>query len=192
MVRDFQSVVGREARQQIMEREGKLPDCLIACVGGGSNAIGLFSAFLNDDVHMVGVEPSGTGMDLGKHAATLTLGKPGVIHGMFTYLLQDAAGNPAPVHSIASGLDYPGVGPQHACLKDSDRVEYVTASDADALQAFTTLSRLEGIIPALESAHAIAETIKRAPTLPKSATIIVNLSGRGDKDVDYVEDALKL
>lgn len=191
MVRDFQSIVGREARKQILEHEGKLPDCLIACVGGGSNAIGLFGEFLKDDVHMVGVEPGGTGFELGKHAATLTKGTPGTIHGMFTYLLQDAKGQPSPVHSIASGLDYPGVGPQHSFLKDSGRVEYVTANDAEVLQAFTTLSHLEGIIPALESAHAVAESIKRAQTLPKTASIIVNLSGRGDKDIDYVAERLK-
>ncbi|MFA6511818.1 MAG: tryptophan synthase subunit beta [Patescibacteria group bacterium] len=190
MVRDFQAVVGREARTQILAQEGKLPDCLIACVGGGSNAIGLFTAFLDDDVKIVGVEPSGKSFKPGEHAATLTLGKPGVIHGMFTYLLQDSAGNPSPVHSIASGLDYPGVGPQHAYLKDAQRVEYVTASDTEALSAFQTLATLEGILPALESSHAIAEAIKRAPHMPQSSSIIVNLSGRGDKDIDFVTERL--
>jgi tryptophan synthase beta chain len=191
MIRDFQSVVGREARAQFLQREGKLPDCLVACVGGGSNAIGLFQEFLDDDVRMVGVEPSGTGLEFGQHAATLTLGRPGVIHGMFTYLFQDDQGQPAPVHSIASGLDYPGVGPQHAALKDAGRVEYVTASDAEALAAFTMLAHLEGILPALESAHAVAEAIKRAPKLPATANIIVNLSGRGDKDIDFVTEYSK-
>ncbi|MFA5052327.1 MAG: tryptophan synthase subunit beta [Patescibacteria group bacterium] len=190
MVRDFQSVVGREARQQIVSQTGRLPDCLIACVGGGSNAIGLFHDFLDDDVRMVGVEPSGKGLNLGEHAATLTYGRPGAIHGMFTYLLQDKNGDPAPVHSIASGLDYPGVGPAHAYFKDTGRIEYVTASDHEALEAFKLLTRTEGIIPALESAHAVAEVIKRAPRLPRESIVIVNLSGRGDKDVDYVAEKL--
>ncbi len=188
MVRDFQSIVGREARQQIINQAGRLPDYLIACVGGGSNAIGLFHEFLDDDVRMVGVEPSGKGSKLGEHAATLTYGQPGSIHGMFTYLLQDEKGQPAPVHSIASGLDYPGVGPNHAHFKDTGRVEYVTASDNEALEAFKLLARIEGIIPALESAHAIAEVIKRAPKLSPETIIIVNLSGRGDKDIDYVAE----
>ncbi|MFA5134605.1 MAG: tryptophan synthase subunit beta [Patescibacteria group bacterium] len=193
IIRDFQSVVGREAREQILKQRGTLPDCLIACVGGGSNAIGLFHEFLDDPVQMVGVEPSGRGLTkLGEHAATLTLGKPGYIHGMFTYLLQNDKGEPAPVHSIASGLDYPGVGPAHANFKDSKRVEYVTASDEEALSAFRLLSQLEGIIPALESAHAIAEVVKRAPRMPKTQSIIVNLSGRGDKDVDFVAERIGL
>ena len=182
MVRDFQSIVGREARKQIIKKENRLPDYLIACVGGGSNAIGLFSAFLKDNVKMIGVEP--------KYAASLNLGTPGTIHGMFTYLLQDKNHNPLPVHSIASGLDYPGVGPQHSFLKDNKRVEYVTANDKEALDAFCLLSKVEGIIPALESSHAIAHVIKLAPTLGKDKIIIVNLSGRGDKDVDYVGDLL--
>lgn len=190
MVRDFQSVVGREARAQILETEQQLPDFLIACVGGGSNAIGLFSEFLNDPVKMIGVEPSGKSFKPGEHAATLTLGKPGVIHGMMTYLLQDDQGEPMPVHSIASGLDYPGVGPQHSHLKDTGRVQYVTASDQDALDAFMELSGTEGIIPALESSHAVAHAIKLAPTLGQDKIIIVNLSGRGDKDVDYVAENL--
>ncbi|MFA6553429.1 MAG: tryptophan synthase subunit beta [Patescibacteria group bacterium] len=190
MVRDFQSIVGRETRRQILDQAGRLPDYLIACVGGGSNAIGLFHEFLDDDVRMVGVEPSGKGSKLGEHAATLTYGQPGAIHGMFTYLLQNTDGQPASVHSIASGLDYPGIGPTHAYFKDTGRVEYVTASDQEALDAFQILTHVEGIIPALESAHAVAEVIKRAPKLPSDTIIIVNLSGRGDKDVDYVAERL--
>ncbi|MFH0819380.1 MAG: tryptophan synthase subunit beta [Patescibacteria group bacterium] len=192
MVRDFQSIVGREAREQIIEQEGRLPDHLIACVGGGSNAMGLFSAFINDKIKMYGVEPAGKSFKPGEHAATLTLGEPGEIHGMFTYLLKDKDGNPAPVHSIASGLDYPGVGPEHAYLKDEKRVIYKTANDEEALNAFRELSKVEGIIPALESAHAIAYAIKFAPTLDKEEIIIVNLSGRGDKDVDYVAEKINL
>ncbi len=193
MVRDFQSVVGIEAKEQIMELENSLPDYLIACVGGGSNAIGLFHNFLNDgDVKIIGVEPSGKSFKTGEHAATMTLGKPGAIHGMFTYLLQDDKGNPSPVHSIASGLDYPGVGPIHADLKDKNRVEYVAINDKECMDAFLELSKAEGIIPALESAHAIAHAIKLAPTLKKEEVILVNLSGRGDKDLEYVAEYLKL
>ena len=190
MIRDFQSIVGKEARRQIMEKEERLPDYLVACVGGGSNAMGLFHAFLNDAVKIVGVEPSGKSFDPGQHAATMTLGKPGTLHGMMTYVLQDEKGDALGVHSIASGLDYPGVGPQHAFLKDSGRVEYVTISDKEALEAFSTLSRTEGIIPALESSHAVAQVIKMAPTLRPDEVIIVNLSGRGDKDVDYIGEVL--
>jgi len=191
IVRDFQSIVGKEAKQQILEKENRLPDYLIACVGGGSNAIGLFTEFLGDkNVKMVGVEPGGKSFKPGEHAATMTLGKPGEIHGMFTYLLQDEKGAPLPVHSIASGLDYPGVGPEHANLKDNNRVEYVTASDKEALDAFFELSKTEGIIPALESAHALAEAIKKAPTMDDNEIIIVNLSGRGDKDVDFVMEKM--
>jgi len=187
MVRDFQAVVGQEAREQFLLKENKLPDYLVACVGGGSNAMGLFHAFLNDQtVQMIGVEPAGKSFKPGEHAATLTLGKPGTLHGMFTYLLQDEKGQPLPVHSIASGLDYPGVGPQHAYLKEQNRVQYATVSDQEALEAFLRLSKVEGIIPALESAHALAHVIKLAPELGSEKTIIVNLSGRGDKDVDYV------
>ena len=186
MVRDFQSVVGREAKEQILKKENRLPDYLIACVGGGSNAIGLFNEFLSDEVKMIGVEPAGKSFKPGDHAATLTLGTPGVLHGMMTYLLQDEAGEPMAVHSIASGLDYPGVGPFHSYLKDERRVEYVAANDKEALDAFLELSKLEGIIPALESSHALAYAIKLAPKLDKNKIIIVNLSGRGDKDVDYV------
>jgi tryptophan synthase beta chain len=190
MVRDFQSIVGKEAREQIMKKENRLPDYLVACVGGGSNAMGLFHAFLGDDVKMIGVEPAGRSFKSGDHAATLTLGTPGTLHGMFTYLLQDEKGEPLPVHSIASGLDYPGVGPQHSHLKDQNRVEYVSANDKEALEAFQVLSETEGIIPALESAHAVAHAIKLAGKLKKDEIIIINLSGRGDKDVDYVGEIL--
>ncbi|NPA36311.1 MAG: tryptophan synthase subunit beta [Chlorobi bacterium] len=187
MVRDFQSIVGVEAREQFLEMTGKLPDNLMACVGGGSNAMGLFSAFLNDEsVTMYGVEPAGTSFKTGDHAATLTLGKPGMIHGFKCYVLQDENGEPAPVNTIASGLDYPGVGPQHSYFKDIEKVKYETINDKEAIDAFMQLSRLEGIIPALESSHAVAYAIKLAPTLSKDETILVNLSGRGDKDIDYI------
>jgi tryptophan synthase beta chain len=187
MVREFQSVIGREARQQILAQDGKLPDYLVACVGGGSNAIGLFAPFYGDQsVRMVGVEPGGKGIQSGKHAASLSAGSPGVIHGFRCYTLQDAAGEPLPVHSVAAGLDYPGVGPEHSFYKDSGRAEYVSVTDEEALAAFRDLSLLEGIIPALESAHAIAYAMQLAPTLSPEQTIIVNLSGRGDKDVQQV------
>ncbi len=187
MVRDFQSIVGREARQQFLEKTGNLPDNLVACVGGGSNAIGLFTAFLNDAaVRIYGVEPSGRGLTDGEHAATLTLGKPGILHGFKSYLLQDENGEPLPVYSAASGLDYPGVGPQHSLLKDLGRVEYTTINDKEAIDAFFELSRVEGIIPAIESSHAAAYAIKLASQLASDQTILVNLSGRGDKDIDYV------
>ncbi len=193
MVRDFQEVVGIEAREQFQTREGKLPDYVMACVGGGSNAIGLFTAFLNDeDVKMIGVEPAGKGLDTPDHAATLTLGRKGAIHGFECYNLQDDNGEPLPVYSIASGLDYPGVGPQHCYLKDIDRVQYQTIDDKECLDAFMTLSRLEGIIPALESAHAVAYAMKLAKELPPEKTILINLSGRGDKDADFVADYLSL
>lgn len=193
MVRDFQSVVGREAREQFQQMEGKLPDVLSACVGGGSNAIGLFTAFLNDDdVRMVGVEPAGKGLDTPDNAATMTLGSKGVIHGMETYNLQDAEGNPLPVYSIASGLDYPGVGPQHCYLKDLNRVEYTSVDDKECLDAFMELSRVEGIIPALESAHAVAWAMKAAKEMSPDQTILINLSGRGDKDADFVAEKLGL
>ncbi len=189
MVRDFQQIVGIEARKQFQEMTGNLPDNLVACVGGGSNAIGLFTAFLNDEsVKIYGVEPSGRGLDDGDHAATLTLGKPGVLHGFHSYLLQDKEGAPLPVYSVASGLDYPGVGPQHSLLRDLERVNYVTADDQESIAAFFELSRVEGIIPALESAHAVAFALKLAADLPKEKTILVNLSGRGDKDLDFVMD----
>jgi len=187
MVRDFQSVIGREAREQMQEMTGKQPDNLVACVGGGSNALGLFSAFLQDEkVNIFGVEPAGTSFKTGEHAATLTLGKPGMIHGFKCYLLQDENGEPAPVNTVASGLDYPGVGPQHSYLKDIKRVQYETITDKEAIDAFMLLAREEGIIPALESAHAVAYALKLAKELPVDQTILVNLSGRGDKDIDYV------
>ncbi|EPJ49065.1 MAG: tryptophan synthase subunit beta [Osedax symbiont Rs1] len=193
MVRDFQSIIGREARAQFLQSQGKLPDYITACVGGGSNAIGLFSEFLNDqEVTIVGVEPAGKGLDTNMHSATMTKGTPGAIHGFKCYLLQDDAGEPLPVHSIASGLDYPGVGPQHCYLKDLGRVQYETATDSECLDAFMQLSRVEGIIPALESAHAVAWAMKKAATLSTTQTILINLSGRGDKDADYVADLLKL
>jgi len=192
MVKYFQAIVGREAHKQILEQENRLPDYVIACVGGGSNAMGIFQGFLKKDVKLVGVEPAGKSFKVGEHAATLTLGKPGVLHGMFTYLLQDENGEPTAVHSIASGLDYPGVGPEHSYLKDTGRVEYVTANDGEALEAFLELSKVEGIIPALESSHALAYAMKLAPTLAKDQVIIVNLSGRGDKDVDYVAEKISL
>ena len=193
MVRDFQSIVGKEARAQFLEREGKLPDIITACVGGGSNAIGLFTEFLQDeDVKIVGVEPAGKGLDTPDHAATLTLGSKGALHGFECYNLQDETGNPLPVYSIASGLDYPGVGPQHCYLKDLKRVEYVTADDKECLDAFITLSRTEGIIPALESAHAVAYAMRAAKEMSPEQSILVNLSGRGDKDADFVADVLSL
>lgn len=189
MVKYFQSIVGQEARKQILKKEGRLPDYLVACVGGGSNAMGLFTAFLKDKtVKMIGVEPSGKSFKPGDHAATLTLGSKGTLHGMFTYVLQDEKGEPLGVHSIASGLDYPGVGPNHSYLKDTGRVEYTTCSDKEALDAFKGLSKVEGIIPALESSHAVGHAMKLAKTLPKNKIIVVNLSGRGDKDIDYVAD----
>jgi tryptophan synthase beta chain len=193
MVRDFQQVVGEEAREQFLEREGRLPTQVAACVGGGSNAMGAFTAFLDDeDVELVGVEPAGRGLDTPDHAATLTLGTPGALHGFKCYNLQDAQGNPLPVYSIASGLDYPGVGPQHCFLKDIHRVEYTTATDDECLDAFMTLSRMEGIIPALESAHAVAYAMRQAPNMGNDQTILVNLSGRGDKDADFVAARLEL
>ncbi|MDR2892053.1 MAG: tryptophan synthase subunit beta [Deltaproteobacteria bacterium] len=192
MVRDFQSVIGKEARRQILEAEGRLPDYCLACVGGGSNAIGLFHPFAADtQVKLVGVEPGGRGNALGEHAATLNYGKPGVLHGSNSYFLQDDNGEVAPVHSISAGLDYPGVGPEHSFLKDSGRATYVTASDQDALDAFQTLCRNEGIIPALESSHALAQAIKLAPTLNPDQIIVVCLSGRGDKDMEQLTKLLK-
>ncbi|HAQ02827.1 tryptophan synthase subunit beta [Candidatus Nomurabacteria bacterium RIFOXYC2_FULL_36_8] len=192
IVRDFQSIVGKEAKEQILKQEDRLPDYVIGCVGGGSNAIGLFHEFLDDEVKLVGVEPAGIGSGVGEHAATITYGTEGVIHGMKTIVLQDKNGEPNSVHSIASGLDYPGVGPIHAYLKDIGRVEYTRASDDETIKAFLELSKVEGIIPALESAHAIAYVMNLAPTLSKDKIIIVNLSGRGDKDIDYVAKLLKI
>ncbi len=187
MVRDFQTIIGREAKQQSLQHEHKLPDALIACVGGGSNAIGLFHAFLEDSsVEMYGVEPAGLGLETGKHAAPLCKGKPGVFHGNRTYLMQDENGQILGTHSISAGLDYPGVGPEHAWLKDIGRVNYVAVDDEEALQAFRDLTRFEGIIPALESSHALAYATKLAPTLAKDKIIVVNLSGRGDKDMNTI------
>ncbi|MEI6042677.1 MAG: tryptophan synthase subunit beta [bacterium] len=192
IVRDFQSIVGREVREQIMEQEKRLPDYIIGCVGGGSNAIGLFHEFLDDTVKLIGVEPAGKSDKVGEHAATITHGTTGVIHGMKTIVLQDEKGEPSPVHSIASGLDYPGVGPIHAYLKSIGRVDYVGASDDESLRAFLELSKVEGIIPALESAHAVAHVIKLAPALSKDEIMVVNISGRGDKDIDYVAKILEI
>ena len=187
MVRDFQRVIGLEAREQIQAAEGRLPDVLVACVGGGSNAIGLFHPFIEDEnVRMIGVEPGGEGLHSGRHGATLTTGVPGIFHGKRSLVLSDDNGQIFPAHSISAGLDYPGVGPEHAYLRDLGRAEYVVATDEEALEAFQLLSRCEGIIPALESSHAIAHVQKLAPTLPRDALIVVNLSGRGDKDVDEV------
>jgi len=187
MIRDFQSVIGREARRQILTAEGRLPDYLVACVGGGSNSIGLFHPFLKDThVKMIGVEAGGTGVASGKHAARFAGGRPGVLHGTMTYLLQDADGQVNLTHSISAGLDYAAIGPEHSHLHDTGRVRYTSATDDEAMAAFDVLSREEGIIPALESSHAIAEVIKLAPTLKKRQVIIVNLSGRGDKDVNQV------
>lgn len=187
MVRDFQAVIGREAKQQILEKEGKLPDALIACVGGGSNAIGLFHDFLGDEsVEIYGVEPAGDGLETGRHAASLCKGKPGVLHGNRTYLLEDENGQILGTHSISAGLDYPGVGPEHAWLKDIGRANYVAVDDQEALQGFRDLTRYEGILPALESSHALAYATKLAPTMSKEQTIIVNLSGRGDKDMNTI------
>lgn len=189
MVRDFQAIVGCEARAQFKEQTGKLPDNLVACVGGGSNAIGLFTSFLEDkEINIYGIEPGGLSFKNGEHAATLTMGKPGILHGFRSYLLQDEKGEPSPVHSVASGLDYPGVGPEHSYLKDIARVKYQSITDLEAVDAFFELSRVEGIIPALESSHAVAYALKLAPTLSKEKTILINLSGRGDKDVDYIMD----
>jgi tryptophan synthase beta chain len=191
IVRDFQSVIGSEARGQILKQEGRVPDVLIACVNGGSNAIGLFYPFLKDSgVRMIGVEAAGLGLSGGMHAATLNAGSVGVLHGNRTYLLQDELGQIRETHSIAAGLDYPGVGPEHSYLKDIGRAEYAAATDAEALDALKLLSETEGIIPALESAHAVAHAMKLAPTLAKDQIVIVNLSGRGDKDMQTVARAL--
>nr|AGT02738.1 tryptophan synthase beta subunit [Strigomonas galati] len=186
IVRDFQRIVGEESRAQFLEMTGELPDCVAACCGGGSNAMGMFSGFLLDEgVSLVGVEPGGRSFERGEHAASMTMGKPGTIHGFKCYVLEDENGEPSPVYSIASGLDYPGVGPEHCMLRDAKRVEYVSANDKDTVDAFFELSRLEGIIPALESAHAVAYAIKYAKANPRSS-ILINLSGRGDKDIDFV------
>jgi tryptophan synthase beta chain len=189
MVRDFQSVIGREAREQMQELAGRLPDAVLACVGGGSNAMGIFHAFIpEENVRLIGVEAAGHGLESGKHAATLCAGRPGVLHGNRTYLLQDENGQIIETHSISAGLDYPGVGPEHAWLKESGRAEYVAVNDEEALQAFHDLCRLEGIIPALESAHALAYASKIAPRMRQDQILLVNLSGRGDKDMQTVAE----
>ncbi len=191
MVRDFQSVIGRESRAQSLQQIGRLPDAAIACVGGGSNSMGLFHPFFEDtDVRLIGVEPAGSGIDTGKHAATLVAGRPGVLHGTRMYLLQDEHGQITETHSISAGLDYPGVGPEHSFYKDSGRAEYVSVTDAEALDAFQLLSTTEGIIPALESAHAVAHAVKIAPAMARDAALVIGLSGRGDKDIDTVAAAL--
>ena len=193
MVRDFHRVIGREARAQILKAEGKLPTAIIACVGGGSNAIGIFYDFLNDKkVRLIGVEAGGRSQTLGDHAARFQGGLPGVLQGTYSYVLQDSGGQIALTHSISAGLDYPSIGPEHAALRDAGRAEYVSASDTEALAATTLLARTEGIIPALESAHAVAELLKRAPKMNKSEIVVVNVSGRGDKDIGIMRENLKL
>jgi tryptophan synthase beta chain len=186
IVRNFQSVIGREAREQLMKKEGQLPDAVVACVGGGSNAIGIFYPFLADDVELIGVEAGGEGIDSGRHSATLCAGDAGVLHGTLSYLLQDKHGQVLPTHSISAGLDYPGVGPEHAMLRDSRRVTYAAVNDPEVLDAFRFLSKTEGIIPALESAHAVAYVMENAERFDKDDVVIINLSGRGDKDVAEV------
>jgi tryptophan synthase beta chain len=191
MVRDFQTVIGAEARVQILELEGRLPDALVACVGGGSNAMGLFHPFLADDgVRMYGVEAAGEGMAGGRHAAALTGGRPGVLHGALSYLLQDADGQILEAHSISAGLDYPGIGPEHAWLRDVGRAQYLTATDEEALEAFQLCARLEGIVPALESAHALARLPEVAAEVGPDGVVVLNLSGRGDKDLATVAERL--
>ncbi len=193
MVRDFHRCIGREAREQILEAEGRLPNSVIACVGGGSNAIGAFYEFIGDkEVELIGVEAGGSGSRLGMHAARFRGGSPGVLQGTYSYVLQDDAGQIAATHSVSAGLDYPSIGPEHADLHDTGRAQYVAASDAEALQACATLARAEGIIPALESAHAVAECVKRAPKMKKDEMVIVNISGRGDKDMGILVKELKL
>ena len=186
IVRDFQSVIGREARAQVQQKEGRLPDVIVACVGGGSNAIGIFTPFIHDDVELIGVEAGGKGVPSGEHAASLCAGEAGVLHGTLSYLLQDKNGQVLPTHSVSAGLDYPGVGPEHAMLKDSGRVTYDTADDASVLSAFSFLSRTEGIIPALESAHAVSWVREHVGRFDRDDIVVINLSGRGDKDVEGV------
>ncbi|MCZ6588527.1 MAG: tryptophan synthase subunit beta, partial [Alphaproteobacteria bacterium] len=191
MVRDFQAVIGAEVREQIMEAEGRLPDTLIACIGGGSNAIGLFHDFLDDsNINIIGVEAAGHGIETGEHAASLTGGRPGVLHGNRTYLLQDGDGQILDAHSISAGLDYPGIGPEHSWLHESGRVSYVSVTDEEALAAFQLCSRLEGIVPALEPAHALSHVARIAPDLPADHLLVMNMCGRGDKDVFTVAEAL--
>ncbi len=193
MVRDFQSVIGKETREQIMQKEGRLPDYVLACVGGGSNSMGMFYPFANDEkVKLIGIEAAGEGVNTPKHCATLSKGSPGVLHGSISYLLQNEDGQVQLTHSISAGLDYPGVGPEHSYFKDSGRASYVSATDAETLEAFEFLSRIEGIIPALESSHAIAYAMKFVPTLGKNETVVICLSGRGDKDVDTVAKKMEV
>ncbi|MDH5198867.1 MAG: pyridoxal-phosphate dependent enzyme, partial [Gemmatimonadota bacterium] len=193
MVRDFQAVIGRETRAQVLERAGRLPDEVVACVGGGSNALGVFAGFMEDaGVRLVGVEAAGEGLETGRHAATLSAGRPGVLHGSLSYLLQDDDGQVQPAHSVSAGLDYPGVGPEHAHLKDSGRAEYVSVTDAQALDGFTRLARLEGIVPALETAHAVAWLLAVAAHRVGNELVVVNVSGRGDKDVAHVAALLEV
>lgn len=189
MVRDFQAVIGRESREQMLEQTGRLPDILLACVGGGSNAIGLFHPFIGDaEVRMIGVEAAGDGIETGRHSAPLCAGRPGVLHGNRTYLMEDEDGEIIETHSISAGLDYPGVGPEHAWLKDSGRAGYVAITDTEAMEGFHMLTRMEGIIPALESSHAVAYAMKLAPTLARDQQILINLSGRGDKDINTIAE----
>ena len=191
MVRDFQSVIGKELREQMMEKENRLPDTLVACIGGGSNAMGLFHPFLNDkDVKIIGVEAGGHGVDTDQHAASLTGGMPGVLHGMRSYFLQDDDGQIQEAHSISAGLDYPGIGPEHAWLNDQERVEYVSVTDDEAIEAFKVCAKCEGILPALEPSHALAHVLKIAPNLPKDHILVMNLCGRGDKDIHTIADRL--
>jgi len=192
LVRDFQRVIGLEVREQMLAAEGRLPDVCIACVGGGSNAMGLFHPFIEDaGVRLIGVEPGGEGLGSGRHGATLTTGEPGILHGQRTFVMSDDDGQIFPAHSISAGLDYPGVGPEHAYLKEQGRAEYIVADDAEALDSFVYLSRLEGIIPALESSHAVAGARRLVPDLPADTLVVINLSGRGDKDVTEVRDLLE-
>jgi tryptophan synthase beta chain len=188
LVREFQRVIGDEAREQIRGAAGRLPDAVVACVGGGSNAMGIFVAFLDDDVRLIGVEAGGRGQGLGEHCRSLTMGRPGVLHGSLSYLLQDSDGQVVPTHSISAGLDYPGVGPEHSYLKDAGRAEYVAATDDDALEGFQAVARTEGILPALEPSHAVGWLLHRP--LPDGSVVLVNLSGRGDKDLETVRQAL--
>lgn len=191
MVRDFQSIIGKETKTQLLEKEHKLPDAVVACVGGGSNAMGMFYPFIEDhDVKLYGVEAAGSGVNTERHAATLTKGSVGILHGSMMYLLQSEAGQIQEAHSISAGLDYPGVGPEHSHLKDIERVQYSSVTDEEALEAFQLLSKTEGIIPALESSHAVAEAVKIAQTMSKEESLVICLSGRGDKDVESVKDAL--
>jgi tryptophan synthase beta chain len=191
MVRDFQSIIGRETKAQMQKAEGRLPDILVACIGGGSNALGLFTSFIDDEsVRLIGVEAAGKGLDSGQTAASLHKGTAGVLHGQLSYVMQDDDGQIAETHSISAGLDYPGIGPEHALLKDMKRVKYVSATDEEALAAFQTTAKFEGILPALEPSHALAHVIKLAPTLPKETLLVVNVCGRGDKDIFTIASAL--